>query len=185
MSFNFTHMEIPDVILIEIKNFPDQRGFFEETFRQSDFSKHGIEMNFSQDNHSFSRKGVVRGLHFQMAPHEQGKLVYTVCGKIFDVAVDIRPASRTFGKHVSAELSDENHRMLWIPPGFAHGFMAIEDSHVIYKTTKEYAPGSDSGIIWNDGDIGIRWPAISPIVSENDLKLRSFAQYRENIRGEK
>ena len=181
MSFIFSSKEIPEVMRIEPAVHKDERGIFEEIFKVSEFRKNHINFSFVQDNHSFSRKGVVRGLHFQRKPHEQGKLVYAVTGKIFDVAVDLRKSSKTFGKWVNEELSGDNHRMFWIPPGFAHGFMALEDSHVIYKVTDEYDPASDDGIIWNDPDIGITWPKISPVVSAKDKALRSFREYRENM----
>ena len=181
MPFTFVKKEIPDVKVVELKRFSDDRGFYEETFKRSDFAKYGLDVNFCQDNHSFSKEGVVRGLDFQTTPHEQGKLVYTVYGKIFDVAVDLRPTSRTFGKYVYEILSDENHKMLWIPPGFAHGFMALADSHVIYKTTKEYSPETERGILWNDKDLNIEWPRASAIVSKKDMELESFKKYISKV----
>jgi len=181
MPFKFSHKEIPEVMVIESTAFPDDRGYFEEIFKLSDFKKNGIDFNFVQDNHSFSRKGVVRGMHFQNKPHEQGKIVYVTDGRIFDVAVDIRPRSGTFGKWVYEELSMKNHRMLWIPPGFAHGFMALEDSHVIYKTTEEYDRRSESGIIWNDPDLAIEWPLRDAVVSEKDRKLKRFSDLRAEM----
>ena len=184
MSFIFSNKEIPEVLRIEPAVHKDERGLFEETFKVSEFRTNHINFSFVQDNHSFSKKGVVRGLHFQRKPHEQGKLVYAIIGKIFDVAVDLRKSSKTFGKWVYEELSGDNHRMLWIPPGFAHGFMALEDSHVIYKVTNEYDPASDDGILWNDPDVGIMWPKISPVVSDKDKALRSFQEYRKNMAGD-
>lgn len=180
MTFIFINKEIPEVVRIEPAVYADERGFFEEIFKVSEFKANQINLTFIQENHSFSKKGVIRGLHFQRKPHEQGKLVYVVTGKIFDVAVDLRNSSITFGKWISEELSGDNHRMLCIPPGFAHGFMALEDSHVIYKVTEEYDPAYDDGIIWNDPDIGINWPNLSPIVSSKDKSLRSFEEYRRN-----
>ncbi|MEM0135389.1 MAG: dTDP-4-dehydrorhamnose 3,5-epimerase, partial [Thermoplasmatales archaeon] len=138
MAFTFQKRSIPEVITVTYERHEDERGFFEETFKSSDFKQAGINLPFVQDNHSFSKKGILRGLHFQTAPEEQGKLVSVMSGRIFDVAVDIRSDSPYFGKWVSEELSSENRSMLWIPPGFAHGFVAIDDSHVIYKTTSEY-----------------------------------------------
>lgn len=176
MAFEFRKLEIPDVILIEARSFEDERGYFMETYRKSDFELAGIFHEIVQDNHSFSRKGVVRGLHFQVNPHAQGKLVRVVSGRIFDVAVDIRRNSATFGRHVSCILSGENHRMLWIPPGFAHGFMALEDSHVHYKVTSEYNRDAESGIPWNDPVLGIPWPLKDPLISGKDLSYRTFEE---------
>ena len=147
MPFKFKKLEIPDVILIEPVVFTDERGFFIETFKASDFKANNISYEFVQDNHSKSQKWVLRGLHYQLKPMEQGKLVRCIKGKIWDVAVDIRKGSPWYRKWVGVELSEENKLMLWIPPGFAHGFVALEDAEVIYKCTKEYAPQYDRGII--------------------------------------
>jgi dTDP-4-dehydrorhamnose 3,5-epimerase len=172
MPFTFKSLEIPQVILIEAQVFPDERGFFIETYKRSEFVANGITENFVQDNHSRSTRGVLRGLHFQKAPHAQGKLVRAVRGEIFDVAVDIRPESSSFGRWVGEILSEENHRLLYIPPGFAHGFLVLSDvADVSYKVTAEYAPQSDSGIIWNDPDVGIQWPTENPLLSPKDLAL--------------
>lgn len=179
MSFRFLRMDIPDVILIEPVSYTDARGYFLEMFKSSSFAENGIDLRFYQDNLSFSRKGTVRGLHFQKHPYEQGKLVSVITGSIFDVAVDLRINSDTFGKYVSVNLSRENQMSLWIPPGFGHGFMALEDSHVMYKVTNEYNREYDSGILWSDPDIGIEWPGIPPIVSEKDRKLMTFAAYKK------
>lgn len=181
MPFRFVKLTIPDVILIEPISYIDLRGYFLEMFKSSSFKQNGIEFIFSQDNISFSKKGTVRGLHFQKYPYEQGKLVSVITGSIFDVAVDLRFKSKTFGKYVYANLSEENHKSLWIPPGFGHGFMAVEDSHVIYKVTNEYNKECDSGIVWNDYDIGIVWPAIQPIISYKDKELMTFKQYIKEI----
>ena len=174
MPFTFRHTEITDVILIEPSVHADNRGFFAETYKKTEFVKNGVPHEFVQDNHSYSEKGVIRGLHFQIWPHAQGKLVSVPSGKIFDVAVDLRTNSKTFGKWVSAILSGENRIMLWIPEGFAHGFFAIENSHVTYKITSEYEPNAERGIIWNDHDIGIEWPENSPELSGKDLKWKRF-----------
>jgi dTDP-4-dehydrorhamnose 3,5-epimerase len=179
MPFKFLKMNIPDVILIEPASYPDTRGYFLEMFKSSSFTEKGIDLRFYQDNLSFSKIGTVRGLHFQKPPYEQGKFVSAITGSIFDVAVDLRLNSDTFGKYVSVNLSEENHRLLWIPPGFAHGFMALKDSHVMYKVTNEYNKEYDSGILWNDPDIGINWPEILPIVSEKDKRLMAFKKYKE------
>ncbi|MCQ6254061.1 dTDP-4-dehydrorhamnose 3,5-epimerase [Methanocaldococcus sp.] len=171
MPFKFRRLEIPEVILIEPIVFEDERGFFMETYKYSEFSKFGIKEIFVQDNHSKSKKGVLRGLHYQKNPNAQGKLVRCIRGEIFDVAVDIRKGSPTFGKWVGVILSEENKKMLYIPKGFAHGFCVLsEEAEVIYKCTAEYSPEDDRGIIWNDKDIGIDWPIKNPILSEKDKK---------------
>ena len=142
-----------------------------ESYRESDFRANGITFDFKQDNHSKSPKNVLRGLHYQLEPYAQGKLVKVVTGRIFDVAVDIRKGSPTFGKGVSAELSEENKQILWIPPGFAHGFLSLEDNtNVLYKSTNEYNKESERGILWNDPEIGVKWPVSNPILSEKDKK---------------
>lgn len=142
-----------------------------ETYKQSDFTGLGIARGFVQDNYSMSIRDTLRGLHYQKEPHAQGKLVWCLRGTIFDVAVDIRKDSPTYGKWVSCELSSDNSLMLYVPPGFAHGFLVLsEAAEVIYKCTDEYAPEADRGIIWNDPDIGILWPTRSPVLSEKDAK---------------
>jgi dTDP-4-dehydrorhamnose 3,5-epimerase len=172
MPFNFKRLAIPDVILIEPQVFADKRGFFMETYKYSDFAGFGITEKFVQDNHSRSSKGVLRGLHYQKAPKAQGKLVRVVVGEIFDVGVDIRQGSLTYGKWVGEKLSAENKRMLYVPPGFAHGFCVLSDvADVAYKVTEEFSPEHDAGIIWNDPDIGIDWPIEKPIVSSKDAAL--------------
>jgi len=177
VPFNFTRLAIPDVILIEPTVFPDERGFFMETYKYSDFAAFGIKEQFVQDNHSRSTKGVLRGLHYQRPPKAQGKLVRVVVGEIFDVGVDIRQDSPTYGKWVGEILSAENKRMLHIPPGFGHGFCVLSEvAEVLYKTTKEYAPEYDAGIIWNDPDIGIRWPIRRAILSKKDAVLPTLRE---------
>jgi len=178
MPFEFIKTQIPDVILIKPKVFVDERGFFMETFKKSEFTKAGIDVLFVQDNHSKSVKGVLRGLHYQKEPYSQGKLLRCIKGKIFDVAVDIRKDSPTFGKWVGYELSEENKYMLWIPEGFAHGFLTLSDTaEIMYKVSgSEYAPQYDAGILWNDPNIGIQWPLAEhgiqePLLSEKDKKL--------------
>ncbi len=170
-----TRLEIPDVKLVTPKIFRDERGFFSETFNKNALVAADIVAEFVQDNQSLSRSpGVVRGLHFQLAPFEQGKLVRVVRGAIYDVAVDIRHGSPTYGKYVSAELSAENWSQLWVPPGFAHGFCTLEpDTEVIYKVTDFYSPEHERGIAWDDPDIGIRWPVASEdvILSDKDREL--------------
>ena len=178
MTFTFQRKKIPDVISVVHDRHTDERGFFEETFKNSTFKSEGISVPFLQDNHSFSQRGVLRGLHLQVAPEEQGKLVSVIIGRIFDVAVDVRPDSAHFGRWVSEELSGDNRRMLWIPPGFAHGFVALEDSHVVYKTTNEYSHEHERGIIWNDPEIGIEWPMSDPRVSDRDMSLGRLDDFR-------
>ncbi len=181
MPFKFKKLKIPDVILIEPIVFVDERGFFMETFKASDFKANNISYEFVQDNHSKSQKWVLRGLHYQLKPMEQGKLVRCIKGKIWDVAVDIRKGSPWYGKWVGIELSEENKLMLWIPPGFAHGFVALEDAEVIYKCTKEYAPQYDRGIIWNDPELAIHWPIKNPILSLKDANLPNLKDAENNF----
>jgi dTDP-4-dehydrorhamnose 3,5-epimerase len=172
MSFTFTPLSIPDVILIEPKVFTDDRGYFFESFKSTDFKKANLPTHFVQDNFSFSKKDVIRGLHYQKDPKAQGKLVSVLKGGVWDVAVDIRRESPTFLKWVAAELSDQNHAMLYILPGFAHGFISLtDDVHLLYKCTNEYDPQTDAGIRWNDPDIAIPWPVTNPIISEKDRSL--------------
>jgi len=170
MPFNFKRLEIPEVILIKPTVFTDERGFFTEVYKKSDFLDFGIKNEFLQENHSLSKaKGVLRGLHFQTPPMTQGKLVRVIFGSVFDVAVDIRKNSPTFGSWVSAVLSGENKEMLYVPEGFAHGFCTLEENtEVIYKCSEIYSPGHDRGIIWNDLAIGINWPVENPVLSEKD-----------------
>ncbi|QJA05890.1 dTDP-4-dehydrorhamnose 3,5-epimerase [Thermosulfurimonas marina] len=182
MPFEFKPLEIPDVILVKPKVFGDERGFFMETYKASEFKANRIPYDFVQDNHSRSQRGVLRGLHYQLRPMEQGKLVRCMRGRIWDVAVDIRKGSPWYGKWVAVELSEENKLMLWVPPGFAHGFVALEDgTEVIYKVTKEYAPELDRGIIWNDPDLGIEWPIEDPILSEKDRKQPRLRDAENNF----
>lgn len=160
---NVIKTDIPDVLIFEPRVFGDARGLFFESFSSKVFNESvGRAVEFVQDNHSQSQKGVLRGLHYQLAPHAQGKLVRCVEGEVFDVAVDIRRSSPTFGKWVSAVLSAENKRQLWIPEGFAHGFLALSDTvQFVYKTTNYYAPESERSILWNDPAINVRWPKVS------------------------
>lgn len=178
MPFTFKKLPIKGLILIEPKVFHDDRGHFLEMFKDSDFKANGIEDRFLQDNFSFSKKNVLRGLHYQKFPHFQSKLVHCLRGKIFDVAVDIRKDSPTFGQHFSIVLSEENHKLLYIPEGFAHGFYTLEDnSLILYKSSKEYHPQADSGIIWNDPSLKIDWPLQSdPLLSEKDKIQPTFVQ---------
>jgi dTDP-4-dehydrorhamnose 3,5-epimerase len=172
VPFRFEKLEIPEVILVEAQKFGDDRGFFAETYKRSEFAAHGIPHAFVQDNLSHSARGVLRGLHYQKQPEAQGKLVTVLHGRIYDVAVDIRTGSPTYRQWVGTELSGENCRMLYIPVGFAHGFCVLsETADVVYKVTAEYARELDRGIIWNDPDIGIEWPVEDPLLSFKDARL--------------
>ncbi len=172
MPFTFKKLSIPDVILVEAKSFPDDRGFFLESFKESSFIENGINTKFVQDNYSRSIKSVLRGLHYQKNPKAQAKLVTVLRGEIFDVAVDIRKNSPTYGKWVSEILSEQNHKLLYIPEGFAHGYCVLSDeADIFYKVNQEYSPEYDSGIIWNDPEISIKWPIDKPIISEKDQIL--------------
>lgn len=172
MPFTFHRLEIPDVILIEPKVFGDPRGFFVETYKRSEFIENGICEQFVQDNWSRSCRGTLRGLHFQKPPKAQAKLVTVLHGEVFDVAVDIRKNSPTFGKWVGIHLSDNKPQMLYIPKGFAHGFCVLSDeADFVYKVSDEYCRELDSGIRWNDPTIGIPWPIVEPLLSAKDLQL--------------
>ena len=184
MPFEFEPLAIPEVILIKPKVFSDERGFFLETYKKSDFERAGIPYEFIQDNHSTSKKGVLRGLHYQKKPAVQGKLVRCIRGVIFDVAVDIKVESPTFGKWVGVYLSEGNKHMLWIPPGFAHGFLVVSEyAEVLYKfTLNEYSPDHYTGIIWNDPDIRIEWPlhlVDKVILSNKDKNLPTLKELSE------
>ena len=172
MPFTYKKLDIPEVILVEAQSFLDDRGFFLESFKESAFVSNGIDTKFVQDNFSHSVKGVLRGLHYQKNPKAQAKLVTTLRGEIFDVAVDIRKDSPTYGKWVSEILSENNHRLLYIPEGFAHGFYVIsQDADVLYKVNNEYSSEHEKGIIWNDPTLNISWPTNNPILHEKDLQL--------------
>ena len=170
-----TRLAIPEVVLIEPKVFGDARGFFFESFNQKAFNEAtGTNHQFVQDNHSRSAKGVLRGLHYQIQ-QPQGKLVRVVRGAVFDVAVDIRKSSPTFGRWVGAELSEDNQHQLWVPPGFAHGFLVLSDlADFLYKTTDYYAPQYERSILWNDSDLNIDWPIGEPILSNKDRQGLKF-----------
>lgn len=174
-----TPTRIPDVLLIEPKVFGDDRGFFFESFNQQLFSEAtGLDVAFVQDNHSKSVRNVLRGLHYQLPPHEQGKLVRVVQGEVFDVVVDIRKGSASFGQWVGETLSAENKKQLWIPPGFAHGFLVLsETAEFLYKTTCYYVPECERCIIWNDAGIGVNWPLSSaPVLSSRDMAGASLVR---------
>lgn len=173
---DYQPLAIPDVKLITPKVFGDERGFFMETFRQSEFVQHCGNYQFVQDNHSSSRQGILRGLHFQHK-QPQGKLVRVTKGEVFDVAVDMRKSSPTFGHWVGATLSEANKQMLWVPPGFAHGFYVTSDmAEFQYKCTDYYAPGDEYSLLWNDPTVGIQWPeGIEPQLSQKDAEGSLFA----------
>jgi dTDP-4-dehydrorhamnose 3,5-epimerase len=175
--------EIPDVKIIRPKRFGDHRGFFSETYNKRALNEAGLDLEFVQDNHSLSgARGTLRGLHFQIPPYAQDKLVRVVRGAVLDVAVDLRKGSPTFGKHVSEIISAEEWNQILVPIGFAHGFCTLEpNTEVIYKVTNYYAPESERGIIWNDPDLGIKWPVSDSeaTLSEKDLKLPRFSDLQD------
>ena len=170
MPFEFIKQEIEDVILVKPKVFGDNRGFFMESYKKSDFFENGINVEFNQDNHSKSTAHVLRGLHYQAYPYSQAKLVRCSKGKIYDIAVDLRPDSKTFKKYVKVELSQDNKQMLFIPSGFAHGFVVLSDeAELLYKASGEYNPVADRGVLWNDKEIDINWEIdFEPILSDKD-----------------
>jgi dTDP-4-dehydrorhamnose 3,5-epimerase len=175
----FTPLEIQDVVLITPRVFEDERGFFLETFREDRFVAAGITAKFVQDNHSASSRGVLRGLHYQIQ-QAQGKLLRCVAGEIFDVAVDLRRSSPTFGRWVAVTLSAENKQMLWVPPGFAHGFYVMsERAELLYKASDYYAPQHERSLLWNDPALGIPWPLVNgqpPILSKKDAEGTPLSQ---------
>lgn len=178
--FIFEPQKIKEVILVKPQVFGDNRGFFMETYKKSEFYANGINVEFNQDNHSKSCAKVLRGLHYQEAPYAQAKLVRCVRGRIFDVAVDIRSDSETFGQYVKVELSEENKHMLFIPEGFAHGFVVLSDeAELVYKASGEYNPSADRGVLWSDEDINIDWEIdFEPILSEKDKKQPKLNEMR-------
>ena len=175
MPFSFKRLSISDIILVEPQSFSDDRGFFFESFKESEFLSCCIDKKFIQDNFSHSIRRVIRGLHFQKHPKAQAKLVSVLKGEIFDVAVDIRKNSPTYGKWISEILSENNHKLLYIPEGFAHGFCVLsEEADVFYKVSNEYSPEHEHGIIWSDPKLNIDWPISKPIISSDDSKLPLF-----------
>lgn len=169
---------IPDLLIIEPKVFGDDRGFFMESWNQAAFREAGMNLNFVQDNHSRSAKGVLRGIHFQN-PNPQGKLVRVVAGRAWDVAVDLRKSSPTFGKWYGVELSPANKRLFWVPPGFGHGFVSLEDgTDFLYKCTTPYTPANEHSLLWNDLSVGIEWPLedLEPLLSDKDREGNTLAQ---------
>ena len=172
----FRKTEFEGLIEIFPRILKDERGFFLETYRENIFKEHGITEDFLQDNLSFSKKNVVRGLHFQRPPFGQGKLVKVISGKVLDVAVDCRPHSATFGKHISIILDADRQNMVYIPVGFAHGFSVLEDAVFSYKCTNIYDKASEGGVLWNAEDLKIDWQVANPIISEKDLIYGNFSE---------
>jgi dTDP-4-dehydrorhamnose 3,5-epimerase len=183
MPFEFRRLEIPDVILVRARSFEDERGFFMEVYKRSEFVAHGVPATFVQDNLSRStRRGVLRGLHYQRDPKAQGKLVMVLRGRIWDVAVDIRRGSPTYGRYVAIHLSDEGRNLLYVPPGFAHRFCVLSDgADVLYKCTEEYAQELDRGIRWDDPDLAIPWPVQDPILSGKDTAWPTLREADHNF----
>jgi dTDP-4-dehydrorhamnose 3,5-epimerase len=182
MPFRFERLEIPEVILVEAQRLGDHSGFFMETFKASEFAAHGMPSTFVQDNLSHSTQGVLRGLHYQLKPRAQGKLVMALNGRIFDVAADIRRGSPTYGRWLGMELTVENGLMLYVPPGFAHGYCVLSDeATLLYKVTDEYAPECERGIIWNDPQIGVEWPIADPLLSPRDIALPPLHEADNNF----
>jgi dTDP-4-dehydrorhamnose 3,5-epimerase len=172
MPFQFQPTELDGVIVVEPRAFGDDRGYFLETYKESAFRDAGIRETFVQDNHSRSTRGVLPGLHYQLPPHAQRKLVRVVAGHVWDVAVDLRRSSETFGKRVGFELSETDHRMLYIPPGFGHGFVVLsEAAHLVYKCTAEYNKDAERGVRWDDPSIAVEWPLTDVLVSDKDQAL--------------
>ena len=174
---NFLETEIKDLFIIEPKVWKDDRGYFFESYNKQSFDDAGINVNFVQDNQSLSQKGTLRGLHAQANPYAQGKLVRVIQGKVLDIAVDIRKGSKTYGQYEAVELSGDNNRMLWIPPGFLHGFVTLEDNTIFaYKVSGLYNKSSEFGVIWNDPDLNINWEIATDqvILSEKDKTLPLF-----------
>jgi len=180
MSLKFIETSLPGVIQIEVDEFRDQRGFFKESYHHKKYAEGGIDRTFVQDNHSHSARGTLRGLHYQLK-HPQGKMVSVIAGEIFDVALDIRLGSPTFGHWVGLYLSVENRHQAFIPEGFAHGFYVIsETADVLYKCTDFYTPGDDFGVIWSDPSAGIEWPDKKPLLSDKDSRNPQLSQIPES-----
>jgi dTDP-4-dehydrorhamnose 3,5-epimerase len=171
--------EIEGLLIIQPKVFSDNRGYFFESYNEDVFTKNGIHVNFKQDNQSLSQAGVLRGLHFQAPPFDQGKLVRVINGAVLDIAVDIRKNSKTYGKHVSIELTEENKTMFYIPTGFAHGFLTLKDNTIFsYKCTNVYNKASEGCVLWNDEDLNIDWKITNPTLSEKDLIGTKFKEFK-------
>jgi len=183
MGFTFKRLKIPDVIVVEPDTYPDSRGFFMEGYKESVFRENGINTKFVQSNYSHSKKGVIRGLHYQNEPAAVAKLVSVIRGEILDVAVDMRKDSPTFGKWVSEILSEKNHKLIYIPEGFAHGICVLSDEvDVSYLMNHEYAPEYEGGVLWNDPEIGIKWLIENPIISKKDLEQPPLRDANTNFK---
>lgn len=184
MPFTFTPLGIPGLILVEPRVFKDARGWFLEMYKRSEFAKAGIDAHFVQDNYARSvGASTLRGLHYQLEPAAQGKLIRVVVGEIYDVVVDIRRGSPTYGKWESVVLSEENKRMLWVPPGFAHGYCATSDvSEIVYKVTHEYSPTHERAVLWSDPQLAIPWPTKAPLLSDKDQKAPLLKDSESNFR---
>ncbi len=174
--------KIEDLLIISPNILKDDRGHFFESWNQESFKKNGIDTEFVQDNQSCSSKDVIRGMHFQNPPFEQGKLVRVIKGSVLDVAVDIRKSSKTYGEHIAIKLTSENKLMFWIPPGFAHGFLTLEDNTIFsYKCSKIYNKESEGSLLWNDKNLNISWGIDNPIVSEKDQQARRFQEFKSEF----
>lgn len=183
MGFKFERLKIPDVISIELELYSDQRGFFIETYKEPDFQEFGIKDKFVQDNHSRTAKmNVLRGLHYQLEPMAQAKIIRVIKGKILDVVLDLRKGSATYGKWLSKEMSSENYSQLYIPKGFAHGYLTLtEQVEVVYKLSNIYSSKHERGIIWSDPKIAINWPVNDPIISQKDSQLPPLEKAEHNF----
>ena len=178
MGFKLIETDLKDLLMIEPDVFGDSRGYFKETYNHKALSALGFDKTFVQDNLSYSQQGALRGLHFQAPPHAQGKLVFVTVGRVLDVVVDIRKSSPTYGQSAAYELSADNHRMLYVPEGFAHGFSVLSESCIFqYKCTDYYNKASEGGIVWNDPDLAIDWQVESPIISDKDKELPLFKDF--------
>ena len=174
--------KIEGLLIIQPRVFKDERGYFFESWNKSNFQKQGININFSQDNQSLSSKDVIRGLHFQNPPYEQGKLVRVIQGSVIDIAVDIRRNSLTYGQYFSVKLSGDKKNMLWIPPGFAHGFASLEDNTILsYKCSGEYNREAESSLLWNDVNLNIDWKIENPIISKKDKQSQTFKEFKSKF----
>jgi dTDP-4-dehydrorhamnose 3,5-epimerase len=182
MPFRFSRLQLPEVILIEPRVFSDERGFLLETYKYSEFYANGITEHFVQANHSHSLQRTLRGLHYQKAPRAQGKLVRAAVGEVFDVVVDIRQGSPHYGQWLAVNLSADNNRILYVPPGFAHGACVIStEATLLYSVTQEYAPEHEAGIAWNDPSLSIRWPFEQPLLSVRDRALPCLSDADKNF----
>ena len=182
LSTPFLLLVYSNSLLIQPKVFGDERGYFLESWSKKSYQKIGLDIDFVQDNQSLSQKGVLRGLHFQNPPFAQGKLVRVIKGAVVDIAVDIRKESVTYGRHFCVKLSEENKKIFWIPPGFAHGFVALEDDTIFsYKCTDIYNKDSEGSLLWNDPDLNIHWGVQNPLVSEKDIVAGSFKNFKSQF----